>query len=181
MQQILRRVRRSAVVAVAGAVLGTLAFAPTAQAQDPAGQGSSGGQGIDPRKMVDQRMAVLTEALRLDTAQQSGIRWIIAGETMDLEELRNKSGGHRAGGGDGGGRGVMGGRRGGGGGGGRRGGASADSTGGGEGGSGPPAEVRAIRDRADKQIEKLLNPEQLTAYRQMFEQHYPRAAGDSSR
>lgn len=178
MQQILRRAfgLRLAAIAVA-AVVGTLAFAPSAQGQDPAGQGSSDGERMDPRKIVDQRMAVLTEALKLDTAQQSGIRWIIAGETMDLEELRRKSGGRRAegGGGDGGGRGGMGGRRGGGGG--RRGGAPPDSTG---DGSGPPAEVRAIRERADKQIEKLLNPEQLTGYRQLFEQHHPRAAGDTS-
>ena len=180
MQQILRRARGLALAAVVGAgIVGSAAFADSAQAQDPAGQGSSDAERIDPRKIVDQRMAVLTDALKLDTAQQSGIRWIIAGETMDLEELRNKSGGRRAegGGGDGGGHGGMGGRRGGGGGG-RRGGAPPDSAG---GGSGPPAEVRAIRERADKQIEKLLNPEQLKGYRQMFEQHQPRAAGDSSR
>lgn len=138
---------------------------------------------MDPRKILDQRMATLTQTLKLDSAQEAGIRWILAGQTMDLEELRKKSGDQRAEGGEGGGggRGGMGGRRGGGGGGGRRGGATPDSTsiGDREGSSGSP-EVRAIRDRADKQIEKLLNPEQVTIYRQMFERPQQRPAGDSA-
>jgi len=38
-------------------------------------------------------------------------------------------------------------------------------------------EVRAIRDRTNKQIEGLLNAQQLTTFRQLFEQQ--RTGGDS--
>ena len=181
-QQIPTSSRRFARAVVLGAaVVGSIAFAASARAQGQDPQG----QGMDPRKMLDQRMARLTETLKLDSAQEAGVRWILAGETMDLEELRKKAGDQRAegGGGEGGGggRGGMGGRRGGGGGDGRRGDAPPDSTsiGDREGSSGSP-EVRAIRDRADKQIEKLLNPEQVTIYRQMFERPQQRPAGDSA-
>jgi hypothetical protein len=120
----------------------------------------------------------MTETLKLDSAQQDKIRWVVAGETVDIEALRKNAGGQRAG---------SGGRRGGGGGGrrgGRRGSAPSDSTAGGEGrdGSGGASpEMRAIRDRADKQIEGLLNAQQLTIYRQLFEQpQQPRPGGDSA-
>jgi hypothetical protein len=59
-------------------------------------------------------------------------------------------------------------------GGGRRGGAPPDTS----GAEGPPLEVRAIRDRANKRIEAVLNPQQLTTFRQLFEQQRP--AGDSA-
>jgi hypothetical protein len=38
--------------------------------------------------------------------------------------------------------------------------------------------VLAIRDRANKRIEAVLNPQQLTTFRQLFEQQRP--AGDSA-
>jgi hypothetical protein len=123
---------------------------------------------MDPRQMIDQKMAKLTETLKLDSAQQTKVRSILADETMEMEDLRKNSGGQRAGGGGGSGGGMRGGR-----GGGRRGGAPPDSTGGaeGRGGSeGPSKEVRAVRDRANKRIEALLNPQQLTTFRQLFEQ-----------
>ena len=174
MQQNPERARRFALVA---AIVGSIAFASSAQGQDP-----QGGR-MDPRKILDQRMATLTETLKLDSAQEAGVRWILAGEMMDLEELRNKAGAQRGEGGAGGGGGGrgMGGRRGGGGGGGRREGAPPDSTSGGdrEGSSGSP-EARAIRDRADKQIEKLLNPQQVTIYMQMFERPQQRPPSDSA-
>ena len=173
MQMIPDRAHRFVLIVAA---LGSVALAASvdAQEQDPQGQR------MDPRKMLDLRMATLTKALKLDSAQEAGVRWILAGETMDLEELRKRSGDQRgeAGGGGGGGRG--GGRRGGGGGGGggRRGGASSDSATIGEREGSP--EARAIRDRADKQIETLLNPQQVTIYRQMFERPQQRPAGDSA-
>lgn len=163
--------RRLTLAAVVGAaVVGSVALAPMAQCQDPQQQGSLSGARMDPRQMIDQRMARLTETLKLDSAQQTKVRSILADETMEMEQLRARSGGQRAEGG-GGGRG-----------GGRRGGAPSDSAGGteGRGGSeGPPQEARAIRDRDNKRIEAVLHPEQLTTFRQLFEQpQQPRPAGD---
>jgi hypothetical protein len=173
-RQIPQRSRRLALAAV---VVGSVALVPsaTARGQDPQPQDPPAGERMDPRQIIDQRMARMTETLKLDSAQQDKIRWIVAGETVDIEALRKNAGGQRAG---------SGGRRGGGGGGrggGRRGSAPPDSTGGGEGNGGsggPPPEVRAIIDRANKQIEGVLNAQQLTTFRQLFEQ--PRPGGDSA-
>ena len=183
-RQIPQTARRLALAAVVGAAVGSVALAPSAgaQGQDPQQQGAPGGERMDPRQMIDQRMARMTETLKLDSAQQNRIRSILADETMDMEALRKNAGGQRAG--TGGQRGGRGGGRGGGGGGGRRGSAPPDSTGGGEGrgGSGGPSpEVRAIRDRTNKQIEGVLNPQQLTTFRQLFEQQQQqRPGGDSA-
>jgi hypothetical protein len=132
---------------------------------------------MDPRQVIDRRMAMMTETLKLDSAQQTTIRSILADETMEMEALRKNAGGQRAE--TGGQRGGRGGERGGG----RRGSAPPDSTGGGEGrgGSGGQSpEVRAIRDRANKQIEGALNAQQLTTYRQLFEQQQQQRPGDSA-
>ena len=172
------RARRLALVAVVGAaVVGSFALAPTAQAQDTQ-QGSSDGARMDPRQMIDLRMARMTETLKLDSAQQDKIRWMLSQETMAMEELRKSQGGQRGGGDSEGG----GGRRGGRGGGGRRGGggASSDSTGSAD--PGPSKEMRALRDSTNKQIEAVLNPQQLTTFRQLFEQGQQlRPAGDTAR
>jgi hypothetical protein len=129
---------------------------------------------MDPRQVIDQRMAMMTETLKLDSAQQTRIRSIIADETMEMEALRRNAGGQHAGsGGERGGRG-----------GGRRGSAPPESTGGGEGrgdSGGQSPEAHAIRDRTNKQIEGVLNAQQLTTYRQLFElQQRQRPAGDSA-
>jgi hypothetical protein len=139
---------------------------------------------MDPRQMIDLRMARMTETLKLDSAQQTNIRWMLSQETMAMEELRKNRGGQRGGGeGGGGGGGRRGGRGGGGGGGGGRrgggGGAPPDSTG--SEASGPSKEMRAIRDSTNKRIEAVLNPQQLTTFRQLFEQGQQlRPAGDSA-
>ncbi len=168
-----RRARRLALATVVGAaVVGSVALASSAQGQDP--QGSRSGERMDPRQMIDQRMATMTETLKLDSAQQTKIRSMLADEIMAMEELRKNGGGQRGGGG--------GGRRGGRGGS-RRGGGDAppDSTGSGSGGGGPSPEVRAIWERTNKQIEPVLNPQQLTTFRQMFEQgQQQRSPGDSA-
>jgi hypothetical protein len=133
---------------------------------------------MDPRQMIDQRMAIMTETLKLDSAQQTKIRSMLADETMAMEDLRKSGGGQRGGGEGGGGGGRRGGR-----GGGRRGGSDAppDSARGGSGGGGPSPEMRAIRERTNKQIEAVLNPQQLTTFRQLFEQgQQQRPAGDSA-
>ncbi|HEY8832295.1 MAG TPA: hypothetical protein VIM21_07275 [Gemmatimonadaceae bacterium] len=167
---------RLALVAV---VAGSIALAPraSAQAQDPQPQGAPGGERLDPRQVIDQRMAMLTETLKLDSAQQTGIRSILADETMEIEALRINGDGQR-----GDAEGQRGGRRGGRGGG-RQGSAPPDSTGGGEsrgGQGGQSPQARAIRDRTNKQIEGLLNAQQVMTYRQLFEQHQQRTGGDSA-
>jgi hypothetical protein len=158
---------------ITAVVVGSIALAPSvrAQGQDPQQQGAGGGERMDPRQVIDQRMAIMTETLKLDSAQQIRIRSVLADETMEIETLRKNAGGQRGGGAEGGG-GQRGGRGGGGRGGGRRGGAPPDSTGGGEGrgSGGQSSEFRAIRDRTNKQIEAVLNAQQVTTYRQMFEQ-----------
>jgi hypothetical protein len=167
-----RRLALAAAVIVGSIALATRA---SAQGQDPQSQGPPSGERMDPRQMIDQKMAMMTETLKLDSAQQTRIRSILADQTMDMEALRKNAGGQGAGMG-----GQRGGRGGGGRGGGRRGSAPPDSAGGEESRRGPggqSAEVRAIRDRTNKQIESVLNPQQLTTFRQMFEQ---RPAGDSA-
>jgi hypothetical protein len=146
------------------AVVASVALAP--KAQDPQPESQSAGERLDPRQVIDLRMAKLTETLKLDSTQQDKVRWIISAETIQMEALRKNGGGQR-GGGEGGGGGRGGGRRGG-----RRGSAPPDTTGGGDGrggSAGPPKEMLAIRDSTNKQIEGLLNAEQLTTYRQLFE------------
>jgi len=172
-----QRARRlTLATAVGAAIISSVALAPPARGQDPQPQGSSDGSRMDPRQMIDLRMARMTETLKLDSAQQDKIRWMLSQETMAMEELRKNEGGRRAGGDDGGG----GGRRGGRGGGRRGGGASSDSTG--SGGAGPSKEMRAIIDSTNKQIEAVLNPQQLTTFRQLFEQGQQlRPAADSAR
>jgi hypothetical protein len=156
--------------ALAAAMIASIALIPgaTAHGQDPQPQSPPAGDRPDPRQIIDMRMARMTETLKLDSAQQDKIRWIVSGETVDLEVAR-KNGSGRSGGG--GGRGGGGGGRhggGGGGGGGRRSGGPPDSTGS-RGSRGSP-EMHAIWDRANKQIEAVLNPQQLTTFRQIFEQ-----------
>jgi len=177
--QIHQRARRLALVTALGAtVVASVALAPSAQAQDPQPQASTDGARMDPRQMIDLRMARMTETLKLDSAQQTNIRWMLSQEMMTMEDLRKNQGGPRGGGDSGGGGGRRGGR--GGGGGGRRGGgASSDSTG--SAGAGPSKEMRAIMDSTNKQIEAVLNPQQLTTFRQLFEQGQQlRPAGDSA-
>ena len=162
-REIPQRARRLALAAV---IVASAALAPrvSAQGQDPQPRGDAAGERMDPRQVIDLRMAKLTETLKLDSAQQDKVRWIIAAETMQMEALRKNGGGQRGGGGgEGGSGGRGGGRRGG-----RRGSAPPDSTGR-DGSAGPPKEVLAIRDSTNKQIEGLLNAEQLTTYRQLFE------------
>src|ERR1700674_3966313 len=172
-RQIPQRARRLALAAV---VVGSIVLAPSAsaQGQDPQRQGPPAGERMDPRQVIDQRMAMMTETLKLDSAQQTRIRSILADETMEMEALRKNAGSQRAG--TGGQRGGRGGGRGGG----RRGSAPPDSTGGGEGrggSEGQSPEVRAIRDSTNKQIEGLLNAQQLTTYRQLFEQQQQQRPG----
>lgn len=181
-RQIPQRARRLALAAVVNAAVGSVTLAPSAGAQTQDPQGSPSGERMDPRQIIDLRMARMTETLKLDSAQQTRIRSMIADEIMAMEDLRKNGGGQRGGGGGGGG-GERGGGRGGRGGGRRGGGGGAppDSTGGSSGGGGPSPEARAIRDRTNKQIEAVLNPQQLTTFRQLFEQgQEQRPRGDSA-
>jgi uncharacterized membrane protein YgcG len=178
-RQIHQSARRIALATVANAaIVGILALVPvaSAQGQDPQQQGSTDGARMDPRQMIDLRMARMTETLKLDSAQQTNIRWMLSQETMALEELMKNGGGQR-GGGDGGGGGGRRGARGGG----RRGGGDSPPDSAAAGGGGPSREMRAVMDSTNKQIEAVLSPQQLTTFRQLFEQGQRlRPAGDSA-
>ncbi|HEX7595050.1 MAG TPA: hypothetical protein VF387_01780, partial [Gemmatimonadaceae bacterium] len=78
-----QRARSLAVATVVvAAVIGSVALVPSAQGQDPQPQSSSDGGRMDPRQMIDLRMARMTETLKLDSAQQTNIRWMLSQETM---------------------------------------------------------------------------------------------------
>lgn len=159
---------RRLALAAAVSVVGSIALASAAQAQEPQQEGSPAAR-LDPRQIIDARMDRLTETLKLDSAQQVTVRSILSDETMEMEDLRKSSGARGGGGGEGRGGGGGRGRGHRGGGGGEGGGATADSAEG-RGSGGSPKEAQAVRDRANKRIEAVLRPDQLTTFRQMFEQ-----------
>jgi hypothetical protein len=110
-RQIPRRARRLALSTVVGAAaVGSVTLAPSASAQSQDPQSATSGERMDPRQIIDLRMARMTETLKLDSAQQTKIRSMIADETMAMEELRKNGGGQRGGGGGEGGGGRRGGR-----------------------------------------------------------------------
>jgi hypothetical protein len=161
---ITQRVNRLAfAAATSAALIASLALVPTAFAQGqstpPQGQGKEGGRGerMDPQQRMDRRMATLTEKLQLNSSQQTKIRAILSDERTQMEALRKNAvngGDDRQGAPD------------------RQ---RPDSGRAGERGprgdrGGPPPEVRAIRDKTEKQIEGVLNASQLTAYRQLQQQ-----------
>jgi hypothetical protein len=164
---ITQRVNRLVFAAATGAALiASLALVPTAFAQGQGappqgqGQGREGGRGqrVDPQQMMDRRIATLTEKLQLNSSQQTKIRAILSDERTQMEALRKNAvnrGDDRQGpppdrqrpdSGRAGERGPRGDR------------------------GGPPPEVRAIRDKTEKQIEGVLNASQLTTYRQLQQQ-----------
>ena len=96
-RQIPQRARRLTLAAVVSAAVGSVTLAPGADAQTQDPQGSPGGERMDPRQIIDLRMARMTETLKLDSAQQTKIRSMIADETMAMEDLRKNAGGQRAG------------------------------------------------------------------------------------
>ena len=88
-RQIPQRARRLALATVVGAAaVGSVTVAPSAGAQTQDPQGSPSGERMDPRQIIDLRMARMTETLKLDSAQETKIRSMIADETMAMEELR---------------------------------------------------------------------------------------------
>ena len=146
-----QRIERLALVAAVGtATLGDLTLAPSVIAQDQ-GNGSLSTQRIDATRMIERRVAMLTSHLQLTSSQVTQVRAILTRNHEELLALRDN--------------------------------ASSplkdnaidpsriDRT-----GPGPrvarnalPPEVRAIRERTERDIEKVLTPEQLTAYRALKE------------
>jgi hypothetical protein len=156
-QQLSQRARHLALAAVIGAaVVGGAALAPSVIAQGQQQQGQKGGERKDPQQRIDQRIAMLTEKLQLNSAQQQKIRTILTDERTQMDALRKSDGGRpdqdRAGAPQ------------------TPNGARPDSARRG-GRGGPPPEFLALRDRTEKQIEGVLNAQQLTTYRQLQEQH----------
>lgn len=143
--------QRFALVAAGAAMIGSLAFASTASAQDQqqGGDRPREGQRFDPAQRMERRIARMTETLQLNQSQVARVRSILADENSKMEAFRknNPRPDDRPGAGapDGqrpdGGRGGFGGRR------------------------ELPPELKAIRDNTEKQIEAVLTPQQLSTYR----------------
>jgi hypothetical protein len=159
-QQISQRARNLALAAVVGAaVVGGAALAPSVIAQGQQQQQGPRGDRKDPQQRIDQRIAMLTEKLQLNAAQQQKIRTILTDERTQMEALRKNDGGRRDEGRAGAPQAPNG--------------ARPDSARAGQGRGrrgGPPPEFLALRDRTEKQIEGVLNAQQLTTYRQLREQ-----------
>jgi hypothetical protein len=162
--------QRFALVAAGAAMIGSLAFASTASAQ---GQQQDGdrpreGQRLDPAQRMEQRIARMTETLQLNQSQVTRIRAILTDERTQMEAFRKNNprpddragqgaanGGQRPDNGQRpeGGRGGFGGRR------------------------ELPPELKAIRDKTDKQIESVLNAQQLSTYHAQQAERAKRESG----
>jgi len=165
-------------VLAAGAALGTalLLGAPAnAQFQGQGGRGGWGqaqGQRQDPGQRLDRQVAMLTQRLRLSGSQASQIREILQDEQQQMQAYRQQHGGEQRGNGQGGyprdrQNGQGGWQRDGqsGQGGWQRGGQ--DGQRGGRQRRQLPAELQAIHDRSEQQIERVLNASQRAQYQQL--------------
>jgi hypothetical protein len=164
--------QRFALVAAGAAMIGSFAFASTASAQEQQQQGAdrhADGQRMDPAQRAEQRIARMTETLQLNQSQVTRIRAILTDERTQMEAFRKNNprpddragqgaanGGQRPDGGQRpeGGRGGFGGRR------------------------ELPPELKAIRDKTDKQIESVLNAQQLSTYRAQKAERAKREGGE---
>jgi Spy/CpxP family protein refolding chaperone len=163
--------QRLALVAAGAAMIGSFAFASTASAQDQqqGGDRPRDGQRFDPAQRQEQRIARMTETLQLNQSQVTRIRAILTDERTQMEAFRKNNprpddragqgsanGGQRPDGGQRpqGGRGGFGGRR------------------------ELPPELKAIRDKTDKQIESVLTPQQLSTYRAQQAERAKREGGE---
>ena len=138
---------------LAGAALGAaLLLNAPANAQDQAPRdrgGWSQGQRQDPGQRLDRQVAMLTERLRLSGTQATQIREILQHQEQQMQAWRQQHAGEQRG----------------------------DNQRGGQ--DGPrgdrqpgqrrqlPAEVQAIRDRSEQQIERVLNADQRAQYQQL--------------
>jgi Spy/CpxP family protein refolding chaperone len=141
-----RRGRTTHALALGAALLGSLAIGSQAHAQaaDRAGPPrGERGRGMDPGQMMERRIALLTERLQLTERQQSQVREIFEQEREQMAALRPKSGGERQDGQNGA----------------RRQGPSEEAR----------QQMRAIRERSEQQLERVLTERQLAEYRELRE------------
>ena len=168
-----KKIRRPLLVVAAGAAL-ISGFALTqnifAQGQvgsAPQRQEQQKGQRGDPSQRIERKIANMTETLKLSPTQVTRIRAILADQQTQMEALRknatnqrpdDRAGAPQNGAGD-----------------------QPDGGRGGRGGRGGhremPPEVKAIHDKAEKQIESVLTAQQLSTYRT---QQLERAKRDST-
>jgi len=153
MKNATRRLRGLAAgVAVA---TGLLLHAPVqAQVQQDAqgGRRWQQGQRQDPAQRLDRQVSMLTERLQLSSTQASRIRGILQRQDEQLRAWRQEHRGEFQRGG------------------GRRGGEQQQGANGERRRPELPAELKAIRDRGEQQIEAVLNDRQRAEYRTLREQ-----------
>jgi hypothetical protein len=146
-----QRMKRLALVAAIGAAtLGDLTLAPSVLAQDQS-NGSQSAERINPTRMTERRVATLTSHLQLTSGQITQVRAIITQEHEQLLALRDNASNSLKGN-------------------------AIDLSRIERTGPGPrvarnalPPEVRAVRERTEREIERVLTPQQLTAYRALKE------------
>ena len=138
-------------LAVAAALAAGVAFASPATAQQQGTerprQGQEQGRRMDPAQRLERRVQQLTQRLELSSAQASQVRGILQHEQQQFAQFRGARGEGRAQG--------------------QRGGGDAQRRQGWE-------QMRAVRERTEQQIERVLNRTQLAEYRQLREQREQR-------
>jgi hypothetical protein len=129
------------------------------QQQDQGGRGRwEQGRRQDPGQRLDRQVTMLTQRLNLSSGQATQVRRILEQQDRELQAYRQSHGGERNGQRQGGWQRQQGqyGQQG---------------QGGWQGQRGErrqlPPELQAIRDRADQQIERVLNASQLAQYQQL--------------
>lgn len=139
-------------LAVAAALAAGVAFASPATAQqqgsDRPRQGQEQGRRMDPAQRLERRVQQLTQRLELSSAQAAQVRSILQQEQQQFAQFRGARGEGRAHGQ-------------------QRGGDDAQRRQGFE-------QMRAVRERTEQQIERVLNRTQPAEYRQMREQREQR-------
>lgn len=141
------RTRRLALAATVGtAIVGSIAVAPavSGQGQYSSPRDRASGVRLDPKQIIDRRVAMMTQNLSLTGAQRTKIRAILTDEQTELEMVRKNAAVQRPED--------------------RAAPPPEDDRG------GPPPEVRAVIDRREKRIEGVLNPQQLVAYHRLVRQ-----------
>ena len=146
-------------LAVAAALAAGVAFTSPAAAQqqghDRPRQEQGQGRRMDPAQRLERRVQQLTQRLQLSSAQAAQVRGILQQEQRQFAQFRGSRGEGRAQGQ-------------------QRGGDDAQRRQGFE-------QMRAVRERTEQQIERVLNRTQLAEYRQMREQREQRGRDGGGR
>ena len=137
-----KRMKHLGFTVATAAFFGSLALLPSANAQSR-GENSGSAQTTTSSQMVERRVAMLTSHLQLYSGQVVKIRAILTQERQQIAAIRNN--------------------------------VSGDTSRPDRSGPGPRArnaplpDARSIRDRTEREIEKVLSTQQLAAYRTLRE------------